>query len=134
MCQKKCCKTGEAMRISVCKSKIHKARVTACELDYEGSLLIDTEILNEAGMFPYEKILVANADNGERFETYAIPGEAGKRQIMLNGPAARMGKIGDVITVMSFGQIEDKEARGFKPKIVVMDEKNKIIARKGALA
>ncbi len=122
------------MLISICRGKIHKARVTACELDYEGSLLIDTELLAEAGIFPYEKILVSNAANGERLETYAIPGKAGGRQIMLNGPAAKKGRPGDVLTIMAFGQIEDKDALGFKPKIIVLDEKNEIIERKGDLA
>ncbi len=122
------------MIINVCRGKIHKARLTACELDYEGSLLVDIEILNEAGIFPYEKILVSNANNGERLETYAIPGEAGKREVMLNGPAAMKGNVGDVVTIMAFGGIDEKNISGFKPKIVVLNEKNEIMARKGSLA
>ena len=122
------------MIVTLCKSKIHKARVTACEPDYEGSLLIDIELLAESGIFPYEKILVSNSGNGERFETYAIPGKAGEKQIMLNGPAARMGKPGDALTIMAFGQLDEKDAFGFKPKIIVLNEKNEIIQKKGDLA
>lgn len=122
------------MLVTLCKSKIHKARVTACDPNYEGSLLIDIELLAEAGIFPYEKILVSNANNGERFETYAIPGKAAERQIMLNGPAAKMGKEGDIVTIMAFGHIDENNALGFKPKIIVLNEKNEIIQKKGDLA
>ena len=120
--------------VTLCKSKIHKARVTACEPDYEGSLLIDTELLKESGILPYEKILVSNASNGERFETYAIPGTAGKKQIMLNGPAAKLGKPGDHLTIMAFGIFNEKESFNFKPKIIVLNDKNEIIQKKGSLA
>ncbi len=122
------------MLVNMCKSKIHRGRITARDLDYEGSLLVDIELLKEAGISPYEKILVVNATNGERLETYAIPGKAGGREIMLNGAAAHKGAVGDTITVMSFGLMEEKEAKGFLPKIIVLNEKNNIIQKKGALA
>jgi aspartate 1-decarboxylase len=122
------------MLISVCKSKIHNARLTGCDLDYEGSLLVDIELLREAGIYPYEKILVVNKNNGERLETYAIPGKPGTKDIMLNGAAAKKGTPGDTITIMTFGLIEENQAESFLPKIIVLNEKNNIIAKKGALA
>lgn len=122
------------MDISICKSKIHRARLTDCEIDYEGSLEINIDYLEEIGMFPYEKILVVNATNGERLETYAIPGPAGKPIFRLNGAAARKGTPGDVVMIMSFGRCSEEEARGFKPKVIVLDENNKIVERKGSLA
>ena len=122
------------MNISICKSKIHKARITHCDLNYEGSLEINIDYMNEIGMFPYEKILVVNATNGERLETYAIPGPAGTPVFRLNGAAAHRGNVGDTITIMSFGHCSEQEALGFKPKIIVLDEQNKIINRKGSLA
>ena len=122
------------MNISICKSKIHKARITHCDLNYEGSLEINIDYMNEIGMFPYEKILVVNATNGERLETYAIPGPAGTPVFRLNGAAAHRGNVGDTITIMSFGQCSEQEALGFKPKIIVLDENNKIINKKGSLS
>ena len=121
------------MNISICKSKIHKARITHCDLNYEGSLEINIDYMNEIGMFPYEKILVVNATNGERLETYAIPGPAGTPVFRLNGAAAHRGNEGDTITIMSFGHCSEQEAIGFKPKIIVLDENNKIINKKGSL-
>lgn len=121
------------MNIQVCKSKIHKARLTSSDLHYEGSLAIDIDFLNEINMFPYEKILVVNATNGERLETYAIPAESGSKVFCLNGAAAHKGNKGDTVTIMSFGIISENEAMGFKPKIIVLDENNDIIARKGSL-
>jgi aspartate 1-decarboxylase len=114
--------------------KIHMARITACELDYEGSLEIDPEILAEAGILPYEKILVVNRNNGERLETYAIPGAAGSKVFCLNGPAAHKGNVGDVITIMAFSVLDDAEAKIYQPQIVVMDKDNNIIERKGRRA
>lgn len=111
--------------------KIHTARITACELDYEGSLEIDPEILAEAGILPYEKILVVNRNNGERLETYAIPGKPGSRRFCLNGPAAHKGKVGDVVTIMAFSLVDEREASCYEPTIVVLDAKNEIILRKG---
>ncbi len=112
--------------------KIHFARLTACELDYEGSLEIDSELLAEAGILPYEKILVVNRTNAARLETYAIPGEPGKRVFCLNGPAAHLGKVGDVVTIMAFSLMSVEEARELDPTVIVMNEKNEIILRKGA--
>ena len=121
------------MNMILCKSKIHKARITACDLNYEGSLEINIDYMKEVGMAPYEKILVVNATNGERLETYAIPGPAGTPVFCLNGAAARRGAVGDMITIMSFGMFSEEEAEGFLPKIIVLDENNAIIEKKGAL-
>lgn len=122
------------MDISICRSKIHRARLTACDLDYEGSLEINIDYLEEIGMYPYEKILVVNATNGERLETYIIPGSAGTPVFRLNGAAARRGTPGDIVTIMSFGRCSEKEAKGFKPKVIVLDKDNRIIERKGSLS
>ena len=113
--------------------KIHLARITACELDYEGSLEIDPQILAEAHILPYEKILVVNRNNGERLETYAIPGKSGSKVFCLNGPAAHKGNVGDVITIMAFSVLDEKEAQTYEPQIVVLDKDNNIIQRKGRL-
>ncbi len=115
----------------VLTGKIHTARLTSCKLDYEGSMEIDPELLAEAGIFPYEKILVVNRNNGERLETYAIPGEPGKKVFCLNGPAAHKGRTGDTVTIMAFGVVSEQEAATVSPKIIVLDENNNIIERKG---
>jgi aspartate 1-decarboxylase len=111
--------------------KIHTARLTKCLVDYEGSLEIDPELLAEANILPYEKILVSNRDNGSRLETYAIPGTPGSRDFCLNGPAARLGKVGDVVTIMAFSLCSEEEARIIKPRVIVLDENNEIKLRKG---
>ncbi|WP_176013263.1 aspartate 1-decarboxylase [Victivallis sp. Marseille-Q1083] len=113
--------------------KIHTARLTACELDYEGSLEIDPLLLAEANILPYEKILVVNRNNGERLETYAIPGPPGSRRFCLNGPAAHKGAVGDVVTIMAFSVCTPEEARALKPRVIILNDKNEIIERKGNL-
>lgn len=116
------------MQLQLIKGKIHRARLTHCDLDYEGSLEIDIDYLKKAEILPYEKILVVNATNGERLETYAIPGEAGSRVFRLNGAAAHKGNVGDIVTIMAFGILDEKEAQGFQPKVVVLNEENYVIA------
>lgn len=120
------------MQKIILTGKIHTARLTSCELDYEGSMEIDSELMAAAGIVPYEKILVVNRNNGERLETYAIPGVAGSRVFCLNGPAAHRGKTGDIVTIMAFSVLDEHEAVGRKPKIIVLNESNEIIARKGS--
>ena len=122
------------MNVSLLKSKIHKARITECEIDYEGSLEINIDYMEKVGMKPYERILVVNSTNGERLETYAIPGPAGVPEFKLNGAAARKGAVGDTIIIMSFAWIEESATEGWKPRIIVLNENNEIVARKGALA
>ncbi len=119
------------MNFVMCKSKIHCARVTASILDYEGSLEIDMALMKKAGIYPYEKILVVNASNGQRFETYAIPGKSGSREFKVNGAAAHRASKGDTITIMAFGVCSEREARKISPKILVLNSRNEIIKKKG---
>ncbi len=118
------------MLIQRLKAKIHRARLTACDLHYEGSLAIDEDILDRAGLLPFEKILVVNATNGERLETYAIPAPRGSRTFLLNGAAARLGCPGDVVTIMAFAAMTPEESAGFTHTTVVLDAKNHVIEEK----
>ncbi|MEC4684248.1 MAG: aspartate 1-decarboxylase [Nitrospirota bacterium] len=108
------------------KAKIHMARVTDCILRYEGSISIDEDILEEAGMLPYEQVHVSNLDNGERFTTYIIPGERGKRGFMLNGPTARKAIPGDRIIIFSYSWMDEDEISAAVPRVLIMDEENRI--------
>ena len=109
---------------------IPPARLTDCRIDYEGSLEIDPELLAEAEILPYEKILVSNRENGSRLETYAIPGERGKGVFCLNGAAAHRGKPGDIVTIMTFAILTPEEAKEHQPTVIVLDERNTIIAKR----
>ena len=117
------------MIISLLKSKLLRAEITDRALHYEGSLAIDSALMEAVGLLPYEKILVANIANGERFETYAIEAPKGSHLISLNGAAAHKGKIGDRVVIMSFAQIDAKEAKDWKPKVLVLSEKNRQVIR-----
>lgn len=103
------------------------ATVTESNLEYEGSITIDGLILKETGILPYEQVMVSNMNNGERFETYAIPGKSGSGEICLNGPTARKGVVGDKVIVFSYGYFEDAAARNFKPKIVRLSADNRVV-------
>jgi aspartate 1-decarboxylase len=118
------------MLITVCKSKIHRAVVTEADLNYEGSITIDENLIKEADLLPYEMVQVLNQNNGERFETYVLKGKAGSGTICLNGPAARLGQVGDILLVISYCLLDEKETKKHKPKLVYVDEKNKIIKKK----
>jgi aspartate 1-decarboxylase len=107
------------------KAKIHMATVTESNLEYEGSITIDEEILNETGILPYEMVMVSNVNNGERFETYAIPGERGSGEICLNGPTARKGVVGDRVIIFCYGYFEDSATGDFRPRIVRLDPGNR---------
>ncbi len=100
------------------------ATVTEADINYEGSITIDSALLKKTGIMPYEKVSVSNANNGERFDTYVIPGKKG--QICLNGPTARKGVVGDRVVIFSYCDISESEASGFKPVILKLDEKNRI--------
>ena len=115
------------MQITLLKSKIHRAAVTGASLHYEGSLTVPADIAEMVGLLPYEKILVGNLQNGERFETYAIYGKAGLGQIELNGATAHLGAIGDRLTIMSFADLTLEEAKTHHPRVVVLDENNKVV-------
>jgi aspartate 1-decarboxylase len=112
---------------TICKSKIHRATVTKSELYYEGSLTLDMALMDAADMKPFEKIQVLNLNNGERLETYLIPGESNTGIVCLNGPAARRGVVGDEIIIISYADYDDKELEDFKPKIVYVDKENRIL-------
>lgn len=107
------------------KSKIHRARVTDANLEYEGSLTIDEELMRAADILPFEQIKVYNISNGARFDTYAIPGKPGNGDICLNGAAARMGAKGDLIIIVTYAQYSDSEMTHYKPKIVLVGEGNR---------
>jgi aspartate 1-decarboxylase len=115
------------MLITICKSKIHRVKVTEANLGYEGSITIDVEILKKADILPYEKVQVVNNNNGARFETYVIPGKKGSGVICLNGAAARLGEVGDILIIISYCELEKEEAAKYRPKIVLVDKKNKPI-------
>jgi len=117
------------MHINLLKSKIHRASVTGASLDYEGSLSVSSDIAESVGLLPYERILVSNLENGERFETYVIYAAPGKGVIELNGATAHLGKIGDLLTIMNFAQLTPEEAESHHPRIVVLDRQNRIIRR-----
>jgi aspartate 1-decarboxylase len=119
------------MQIHLLKSKIHRATVTAANVDYEGSLTIDVELMQKAGFYPYEKILCGNLANGQRFETYAIPGERGLRSIVLNGATAHLGKPGDILTIMSYTWVEEAAAKTWQPRVIVLGKTNKIVDERG---
>ena len=105
------------MTLSLLKSKLHRIRVTEARLDYEGSLTLDPDDMEAVGIVPYERILVADVENGNRFETYAIAGRRGSHVCCLNGAAAHKGKIGDRLIVMCFAQMTPEEAVGWSPKV-----------------
>ncbi|RKX19516.1 MAG: aspartate 1-decarboxylase [Candidatus Zixiibacteriota bacterium] len=115
------------MLISVYNSKIHRAVVTEANLNYEGSLTIDTDLMKAAGIAPFEKVHVLNVTNGNRLVTYAIEGEAGSGVICLNGAAAHKGQIGDIVIVICYGLMDENETSGHRPKIILVDQNNKII-------
>lgn len=117
------------MQVQVLKSKIHRACVTGCDPNYEGSLSIDQELMDQVGLLPYERVLCGNLANGERFETYAIPAQRGSRAIVLNGAAALLGKVGDRLIVMSFAIIDHAEAKTWKPRCITLDANNVVIKK-----
>lgn len=117
------------MQVTHLKSKLLRAEITDRALHYEGSLAIDAALMEQVGLQPYEKILVANIANGERFETYAIEAPKGSHTISLNGAAAHKGEIGDLLVIMSFCQLEASEARSWKPKVLVLADGNRRVVR-----
>lgn len=114
------------MKREMFKSKIHRATVTQSELYYEGSITIDKDLLNASDILPYEKVQVVNMNTGTRLETYTLEGEKGSGIICLNGPAARLGTVGDEVIIITYSQMEDQHAKTHKPKIVLVDKRNKI--------
>lgn len=117
------------MTITLLKAKIHRAVVKQADLDYVGSITIDSELLLESGIQEYEKVEIADIDNGNRFETYAIAGEAGSGIICLNGAAARCVNEGDKIIIMAYAQMTPEEAKTHKPTVLFVDQDNKIVRK-----
>jgi aspartate 1-decarboxylase len=106
------------------------ATITESNIAYEGSITIDEAILKEAGMLAYEQVMISNVNNGERFETYIIPGKKNSGEICLNGPTARKGVVGDKIIIFCYSYFEEKEIQNHKPKIVHVNSKNRILLKK----
>jgi len=121
------------MHLSLLKSKIHRATVTGASLHYEGSMTISSDLAGKVGLLPYEKILVGNMSNGERFETYVIYGEPGLREIQLNGATAHLGQIGDRVTIMNFGAYTPEEAATHHPRVIVLNENNEVVRGENTL-
>ena len=119
------------MLVHLLKSKIHRAAVTAASLEYEGSLTIAEDLIERAGLRPYERILCSNLTNGQRWETYVITGPRGSGAIELNGAVAHLGKAGDRLTIMAFTEVDETQAAGWKPRVIVLDERNAITSDRG---
>lgn len=114
------------MFIQILKSKIHRAVVTQADLHYIGSITLDEDLMDAAGIIENEKVHVVNINNGERMETYVIKGAKGSGVVCLNGPAARKAQKGDLVIIISYAMIDQKEAKDFQPRIVFPDENNKL--------
>ena len=114
------------MFIEVLKSKIHRVRITEAELHYVGSVTIDEDLMDAANLIANEKVQIVNINNGERLETYVIKGERGTGQICLNGPAARKAQVGDIIIIISYCSLEQKDAKNHTPVVVFPDENNRL--------
>lgn len=117
------------MRRTIFTSKIHRATVTHADLDYEGSVTVDEDLLEAAGILEYEAVHVWNITRGTRLQTYAIRGERGSGVICINGAAAHLNKPGDLVILATFAEMEDAEARTHAPKVVLVDAKNRIVAK-----
>ena len=114
------------MTITMLKAKIHRATVTQAELDYVGSITVDMDLLEQAGILEYEKVQIVDVNNGSRFETYTIAGERGSGVMCLNGAAARTVQTGDKIILMAYAQVTPEEASELRPTVLFVDEKNKV--------
>ena len=116
------------MTVQMLKGKIHRATVKQAELNYVGSITVDADLLDAAGIYEYEKVAIVDIENGNRFETYTIAGERGSGMICLNGAAARCVSVGDKVILMAYAQLTQEEVRnGYAPQVVFVDEENKIV-------
>jgi len=120
------------MRLSVFKSKIHRVRVTEANLNYEGSVTIDADLMDAADILPHEQVQVLNVNNGERFDTYAIRGPRGTGVICLNGPAARLAQVGDMVIILTYAWMEREELERHTPRVVMVDERNRPLRAEAA--
>lgn len=114
------------MLLTMFRNKIHRAKVTEANLNYTGSLTLDRDLMDAAGMLPYEQVHVLNINTGDRFVTYIIEGERGSGVVCLNGAAARLGHPGDLIIALTYAQMTPEEAQNFKPTVVLVDENNRV--------
>ncbi len=117
------------MEISMLKGKIHRVTVTEAKLNYVGSITVDEDLLDAAGILEYEKVQIVDIENGNRFETYTIAGERGSKMICLNGAAARCVSVGDKIIIMAYANMTPNEAKDHKPNVVFVDENNDIVRK-----
>jgi len=117
------------MELTLLKAKIHRATVTQADLDYVGSITIDSDLLAESGIMEYEMVAIADIDNGSRFETYVIAGEAGSGIICLNGAAAKCVNVGDKVIIMAYARMTPEEAKNHKPTVLFVDDENKIVRK-----
>lgn len=115
------------MNLSILKSKIHRAVITQAELNYVGSVTIDEELMEAAGLYEYERVHIVNVNSGSRIETYVIAGERGSGVICLNGAAARSGQKGDLVIIMAYADMTPDEVKEHRPKVVFVDDKNSIV-------
>jgi aspartate 1-decarboxylase len=116
------------MQVSLLRVKLHQARVTDADLNYVGSITIDSTLLEQSGMFAWEKVLIVDIENGQRFETYIIPGEPGSGTIQLNGAAARLVSVGDRLIVMAFALTDLPVPNNWEPRVLVLDERNRVVS------
>lgn len=114
------------VQVSLLRSKIHRATVTDANLNYIGSITIDKDLIDAAGLFVYEQVHVVNITNGQRFVTYVIEGERGSGKICLNGAAARLVAVGDIVIIIAYANVDIEEAPSFKPKAILVNERNKV--------
>jgi len=113
------------MQLTLLKGKIHRATVTQCDLNYEGSISVDAALMERSGILPNEQVDVLNINNGERFTTYAIPAPAGSGIIGVNGAAARLAQKGDLVIIVAYARMEEAEAKIFTPRVLLVDGKNR---------
>ena len=113
------------MQLTLLKGKIHRATVTQCDLNYEGSISVDVALMERSGILPNEQVDVLNINNGERFTTYAIPAPAGSGIIGVNGAAARLAQKGDLVIIVAYARMEEAEAKSFTPRVLLVDGKNR---------
>ena len=113
------------MQLTLLKGKIHRATVTECDLNYEGSISIDSTLLERSGILPYEQVDVLNINSGTRFTTYTIAAQAGSGKIGINGAAARLAQKGDLVIIVAYGRMEEAEAKSDQPRVLLVDDKNR---------
>ena len=113
------------MQLTLLKGKIHRAAVTQCDLHYEGSISVDSALLERSGILPYEQVDVLDINNGRRFTTYTIPAPAGSGTIGVNGAAARLAQKGDLVIIVAYARMDEAEAKSFTPRVLLVDGQNR---------